>query len=209
MKKIYLIVLLILLTNSFSALAQKGSSNPNFGIGLRLGDPLGISVKKYINNNALELSIGRSYMFNGNARYYDKRFDDWYEDWYKDYTHYKDFNYIGYSRTAPISFQLHYLFQKDLKGVDNLQWYWGIGAQVRFQKYSYDYRYKLDGNPDWFYASERITDLDLGADGVIGLEYTMSDIPLSFFGDVTLFMEVADNPFAFWFQGGIGARYNF
>jgi hypothetical protein len=211
MKNIRLLILaLLLITNTFFSFAQTGkSASPNFGIGLRLGDPSGITLKKYINGKALELSIGRSYMFYSGNRYYNKRFDHWYSDWHRDYPHYREVNYLGYSRSFPLSFQLHYLFQKDLKGIDNLQWYWGLGAQARFQKYYLDYRYKLDGSKHWIHASERVADMDLGVDGVLGLEYTMSNAPLSFFGDITLFMEVADNPFAFWLQGGIGIRYNF
>jgi hypothetical protein len=202
--------LLIIVFANFSVFAQKkSSSNPNLGVGLRLGDPTGLTVKKYLGRNALEFNVGRTYMFSGGARYYDRRFDDWYDDWYRDYPHYKDFQYTGYSRSAPISFQLHYLFQKDIKEVDNLQWYWGLGAQLRIQKYNYKYRYKLDGGPEWYYAQEGVTDLDVGVDGVLGVEYRIPSIPVSVFADVDLFMEVADNPFAFWFQGGLGARYNF
>ena len=78
------------------------------------------------------------------------------------------------------------------------------------QTYTFDYRYKLFGSPEWYYAEgDRVTDIDIGADGVIGLEYTFNKIPLSLFVDATLFMEIVDQPFRFWFQGGIGARYNF
>lgn len=205
-----LIFTILFLANTYSSSAQKGkSSTPSFGVGLRLGDPSGVTFKKYIKGNALELSIGRSYMFTGGPRYYNRRFDHWYRDWHRDYPYYREVDYLGYSRSFPISFQLHYLFQKDLKGVDNLQWYWGLGAQARFQKYYLDYRYKLEGSNKWLHASERVTDLDLGVDGVLGLEYTLADVPLSFFGDINLFMEVADNPFVSWLQGGIGIRYNF
>ena len=212
MKKIHLLLLtLILATNHFASYGQKrkSASAGNFGIGVKFGDPSGLSLKKYMNGKALELCIGRSYMFHGGPRYYNKRFDHWYHDWHRDYPYYRDVQYHGYSRSFPLSIQLHYLFQKDLKGVDNLQWYLGLGAQMRYQKYYFDYQYKLDGSPKWLYASERVTDLDLGIDGVAGLEYRMSEVPLSFFADINLFMEVADDPFAFWFQGGIGIRYNF
>jgi hypothetical protein len=208
--KSLLILVILLATNTFSSYAQNGkSSSPGYGIGVRLGDPTGISLKKYMKGKALELIVGRSYMFNGGRGYYNRRFDHRFEDWHRDYPQYRDLQYVGYSRSFPISFQLHYLFQKDLKGIDNLQWYWGLGAQFRFQKYYFDYQYKLDGSPKWIHARERVTDLDFGLDGILGLEYKMANVPLSFFGEVDLFMEVADNPFAFWLQGGVGIRYNF
>lgn len=144
--------------------------------------------------------------------WYDNRFNYWYEE---NRFGYKDFNYLGYKASVPIGIQVHYLFQKSLNslGGENtagLTLYYGPGVQFRTQSYHFDYRYKIEGNPDWYYVTgNRITDLDLGADGVIGLEYTFKELPVSVFADATLFMEVADNPFLFWFQGGAGARYNF
>ena len=94
--------------------------------------------------------------------------------------------------------------------MDGLNWYYGIGGQVRTQRYYFDYQYKVDGNNGWHDGrGEYVTDLDLGADGVLGLEYRFQKVPVSIFTDATLFMEVADDPFVFWLQGGIGARYNY
>jgi len=183
----------------------------DWGIGVKLGDPSGITIKRYMDGKALELSVGRTHFFNKKG-YYNNRFNDWYGD--KKFG-YKDFQYLDYKSSAPIGLQLHYLIQKSLdkvadENISGLEWYFGFGGQVRFQNYTYDYRYKLEGSPDWLYATgEKVTDTDIGVDGVIGLEYTLKDAPISLFVETTLFMEVADNPFLFWFQGGIGGRYRF
>ena len=178
----------------------------DMGIGIRLGDPSGISFKKYFDKNAIEISLGRTHLSNGTG-WYDNKFNDWYEN--NKYV-YDDFQYLGYDSSTPIGIQVHYLFHKDLKEIDGLQWYYGIGGQFAHQTYSFDYRYKYLITDNWIYVTgEKITDFDFGVDGVIGLEYTFSDIPLSIFLDVVLFMEIADNPFAFRYQGGFGARYNF
>lgn len=183
----------------------------NWGVGVRLGDPSGISIKKYTENNAIELSVGRTH-WSARDNWYNNRFDDWYKD--KKFGHH-DFQYWGHKASTPIGVQLHYLFRKSInqvadESVRGLEWYYGFGGQFRYQTYSYDYRYKLDGDPNWYYNSgERVTDLDIGVDGVIGLEYTFEDAPISVFLDATLFMEVVDNPFLFWMQAGVGARYNF
>ena len=50
---------------------------------------------------------------------------------------------------------------------------------------------------------------DFGLDGIIGLEYTFKDAPISVFADLNLFMELLDDPFLPFLQGGVGGRYNF
>jgi len=182
----------------------------DWGIGIRLGDPSGITLKKYMSSNALELSVGRTHLFNGRG-WYDKGFNKWYNN--KNFG-YNDYDYVGYNSSVPLGIQIHYLFQKSItevaeEEISGLDWYFGFGGQLRFQNYSYDYRYKLTNKSDWVYKTERVTDFDIGADGVIGLEYTFSGAPISVFLDMTLFMEIVDDPFRFWFQGGIGGRYNF
>lgn len=181
-----------------------------WGLGVRLGDPAGITVKKYMSKNALELSIGRTYVWGYRDWYYD-RFDYWYAN--KKFG-YREYEYLRYRSSAPLGVQLHYLFNNPIKNagknLDGLHWYYGLGAQFRFQTYDFDYRYKIDGDPDWYYArGERVTDIDLGIDGVLGLEYRFKTAPFSVFADITLFMEVIDDPFVFWTQGGLGVRYNF
>ena len=51
--------------------------------------------------------------------------------------------------------------------------------------------------------------MEVGADGVIGLEYTFVDAPVSIFLDGILFMEIIDDPFDFDFDAAIGIRYVF
>lgn len=198
MKKVFVIILVLF---SFHSIAQ------NNGIGFRLGDPSGITYKRYMGDKALEISLGRTHVFYGNNWYYN-RFDVWYKN--KEY-YYDDLKYIAYNRSAPpLGLQVHYLFQKPINGTSSstgtLDWYLGFGGQLSFQSYRYVYDYKVDGV--WYRTDDRVTDIDLGADGVIGLEYKFS-APFAIFLDFTLSMEIFDNPFLFWGQGGIGVRYNF
>gem|GEM_PF-567780 len=201
MKKLLVTALIFL---SVSAYSQ------NFGVGFRFGDPSGITLKKYLGDKALEISFGRTGIFYGNNWYYNN-FDHWYK--HKHYN-YEDLQYLNfYHLSPPLGLQVHYLYQKGIKGTDSdvgvLDWYIGFGGQLSFQNYSYDYRYKIAGDPDWYYVTkERVTDIGIGADGVIGLEYKFI-APFAIFLDFTLDMEIYDDPFLFWGQGGIGARYNF
>ncbi len=204
---VFTLIFGLLMLSAAPSLAQK-----NWGVGLRLGDPTGITVKKYFNKSALELNVGRTHLIYGRG-YYDRHFDYWYD---RKSFGYADYDYINYyGRPNPIGIQLHYLMHRNLgqvigENIEGLDWYFGFGGQFRTQTYNFAYRYKVEGNPDWIYVdNERVTDIDLGVDGVLGLEYTLPKAPFSIFLETNLFVEVIDNPFAFWGQGGAGVRYNF
>lgn len=186
------------------------SGQNNWGIGIRLGNPSGITIKKYLESDkSLELSIGRTY-WSYDDDWYFRRFDDWFEE---QNFRYRDLDYLDHRRSVPIGIQLHYLIHKEIsQNLAGLDWYYGFGAQIRLQGYRYDYRYKLEDSHDrdWYYETgRRVFDFDIGGDIVVGLEYTFPNTPISLFADVTLFMEIIDDPFLFWAQGGIGGRYNF
>jgi hypothetical protein len=194
------IVLIISLALTGAAYSQ------NWGAGIRLGDPNGITLKKYRSGSAFELNVGRTHGLYGRG-WYDRRFDGWYP---KQNFNYQDFQYLGYRSSVPLGIQVHYLLRRDIAKISGLEWYFGGGGQLRYQSYEFDYRYRLTGDPRWHYArGGRSTDWDVGVDGVIGMEYFFRDVPFSLFLDLTLFVEVADNPFMFWTQGGIGGRYLF
>ena len=200
-------LLLCLFSFGFSDASAQSTGN-NWGIGFRLGDPSGITVKRYLSRHALELNIGRTRMWYRNA-WYDDRFYHWYD---KRNFGYKDFRYEGYRASVPIGLQLHYLLHNNMVTTDKgaLDLYYGGGGQLRAQRYYFDYRYKWQGDDDWYWVrGEEVTDIDVGIDGVLGIEYRFAEAPIGVFVDGNLFMEVADNPFAFWLQGGVGARYNF
>lgn len=176
-----------------AASAQKG----NLGLGVRLGDPTGFTLKKYMGDKAVEFSIGRAYYLWQNRGYYENGF--YRVDKFKDKGDYKYYGYKGYN---PIGMQLHLMLQKPLSDIRGLDIYYGVGPQFRYEKIDYGYYYR---NILYY---ESYSEYDLGLDGVLGLEYTLPDVPVSIFMDVTLFMEVIDNPFVPLFQAGLGVRYN-
>lgn len=194
------LALLAFLLLPFASFAQ------NWGLGFRLGDPSGLTVKKYNGDRAWEFNIGRTHLFNRNSYYHD-RYDRWYAD---QHFNHKAHELINYRYSRALGIQLHRLYHEDVKNATGLRWYYGFGGQLRFQQYRYDYRYKVDNGPDWIVVSDqRDTEVDLGLDGVLGLEYKFKNAPVNIFTDGTLFMELLDAPF--WFRGqfGIGARYLF
>jgi hypothetical protein len=171
-----------------SQISGKQANNKNLGLGIRLGDPAGITLKKYNKGSAFEIILGRSQVW-GWRGYYNRRYkhlDDW-----------------RFRNRFPISLQLHYLIQKPIADVPGLDWYVGFGGQLRYSNYYVVY--KSGRNT----IEERYTDIDLGVDILGGIEYTFKDAPISMFFDINLFVEILDNPMMIWPQAGFGVRFNF
>ncbi|MBC7485917.1 MAG: hypothetical protein H7282_04115 [Cytophagaceae bacterium] len=202
MKK-HLLILAMLVVSISSSFAQKrstgsdvgSSAEKNMGIGIRLGDPSGVTFKKYLGTRAaLEFNVGiPTYVF---GRY----------DYDNDYnTHYKRNGYYGYGHSAPVGFaaQAHYTRLFDIKPVTGLQWYVGGGLQLRTISYKY-YYYDDFG----YYQENRATYVQFGIDALGGAEYTFKDAPFSVFADLTVFVNFANSP-GVYAQPGIGGRFNF
>ena len=201
MKKLFIIIFIIISVKTFSQ---------NNGIGFRLGDPSGVTYKRYFGDNALEINLGLTNIFDGN-NWYNDQFTTWYNKQNFNYAYYV---YTGYEHiTEPIGLQVHYLYQKPIKEADSeygkLDWYFGYGGQLKYQSYSFEYEYQPVGSSAILSGSETITDFKIGVDCTVGAEYKFSKVPISVFLDVTLSMELYSQPFHFWGQCGIGARYNF
>lgn len=187
-----------------SSSSSGGVSAGTIGIGVKAGDPTGLSVKFYQPKLAIEIVAGRPYYFSG--RYYNDKY--YYDRFYK-YDKYRGYYYEHYEASNPFALQIHFLKSKGTKTSSSLSWYYGGGPQFRAYKVNYYYReyYGPRGN-DYRIVNFQDTYFDLGLDGVIGLEYTFPDLPLSLFGDVNLFVELADDPLHLELQGGLGVRYN-
>ncbi|HSI91792.1 MAG TPA: hypothetical protein VK927_11795 [Adhaeribacter sp.] len=195
--RIYILAAVLLVSGT--AFAQKPGT---IGLGIKAGDPTGLSAKFYQSSFDIELVVGRPYYFSSRYRsnsYYNTRFykiDKFSNKYYK----------FGYYESAnPLAIQVHFLKTKATKTAKELKWYYGGGPQLRAHRveyFYYDDRYKN------VYYSEVVTNIDLGLDGVVGLEYTFSDIPISIFADVNLFVEILDEPLHLGLQGGLGVRYN-
>jgi hypothetical protein len=192
----------ILIVAAFAVHAQP------YAIGLRAGDPSGITAKVYTDRYHYELNFGRSHVFYGSG-WYANQFSPWYK---KQEFGYMEVLYDGYNASFPLAIQLHRIHQKPWKSLGNrkfyfLDWYYGYGLQFDFQKYEFEYRYKVLTSSPWINAKSTVSDIDLGLDGLVGFEYRFPKSPWRLFGDLNLFMEVVDNPFRFWLQSGIGIRY--
>lgn len=166
--------------------------------GFKFNNPSGITIKKYFNNKAIEITAGMTKPWK--HRYYYQM--EYKEDLQKNGYTYSGYNYIY----RPLALQIHYLVHNrtDLMG---FSWYYGFGAQVRSSSYYYYYSY-TDGN-NVLQGRKRRESIGLGGDAVLGIEYIFNSIPLTIFYDANIYMEAFRHPFYTKVQSGLGIRYNF
>ena len=183
---------------------SSSSYNRNWGIGIRGGDPSGLTVKKYNDNTAWEFNIGRTAYW-GRFSYYDAFYS------YRAYEGYRLVEIRDYHVYRALGIQLRHLWQKDLNidGLSGLQWYYGLGGQIKTLSVGYRYKYEDQWGKKYDNIYTTANFINLGVDGILGLEYTFEEIPISVFTDVNLFLEIFRNTFNYHPQGGLGIRYNF
>lgn len=164
-------------------------------IGLRFGDPFGITYKLYMRNQtAIEWNAGTAF---GGSKYYRKSFDRKNPGLYY-YDHNVEFVWALQGR-----FLKHHSFpgEADVRG---LSWFWGFGGQYRMATIAYFYQTQ-PGVGEIFRRNE--INFDLGMDILAGSEYEIPEIPLNAYFELGIFGEIVDDPFRIRFQGAIGIRY--
>lgn len=168
------------------------------GIGIRLGNPMGVTYKKYLpRNKAVEFNLGTGY---------SGWYPDYYENSFSHFDRYEGYDYVSHTVKSPLYFQGRYLLQNDIhiEGITGkLEWYWGLGGLVKFAQVAYRYR---DVNNIIVRGTR--TDIDVGPEGILGMEYTFEQVPLTIFGEFSLMIEIIDRPGLRGFSG-LGVRYNF
>jgi hypothetical protein len=168
------------------------------GIGIRLGAPMGITYKKYLpRNKAVEFGIGT--LTNG-------WYDNYYEKSFHDFDQFEGYDYESHRVRSAVYLQGRYLLHNEIQiegMMGKLDWYWGIGGVAKFG--SVEYRYRLNG----IAGREIRTDFDFGPEGILGMEYTFEDVPLTIFGELSLMIEILDRPGILRGLSGVGVRYNF
>jgi len=190
--------------------AQVRQESRPIGIGIRIGDFNGASIKYYLEDFGicLEANIGRSFF---SADKYEKRFDKYAKE--------NDLEYIRYDSkrtTEEGSFGYRIDIQKygQIGNTPHLYWYAGTGFQARRLKLNHNYSYELttpnsslsrinnDGVANVIHNS-------YGIDFTIGGEYVFQEIPLSVFVDGLLFYEAFGLQSNMMAQFGLGARFQF
>jgi hypothetical protein len=195
MKK--LIGFLLIVTGGYSASAQQA---PYQSVSLRLGVPSGITYKLYTGKKeAYELALGSTSRYWG-SHYYINSFND--------ISKYKNFTYLNHQVLSTIYLQARYLkdFAIPTAGMEGqLNWYCGAGAVLKFASVRYTYT-NIEATPPT--QRDEHTDIDIGPEAILGMEYWLEDTSFSFYGEGSAMIELFDRIGARGFAA-VGVRYHF
>ena len=155
----------------------------NWAIGFRIGEPLGVNVRKYINEgeNALDLNIGTyGFIYNKDVKYNG-----------------------GYYHDGGLMIQGHYLWVGEVFKKEWVHYYLGFGGQINSRKHYENVTIAGTANPVEVGTSK----IALGGSGTAGLEFKLEN-NLGIFVDAGLYIEVIPAIFYFNPQVSAGVRIN-
>lgn len=171
------------------------------GIGLRLGEPLSITYKKFLDDNiAIEGMFGRAGI-NSN-QYYQRAFDRNRPS--------ENAFYAGHSTGSSFAFNLRAAYHEDITDDLNIEVgyllaYAGAGVQLRSTRVDYAFTEPFGS----FLFTESRRNIDFGPEIFGGGEYYFDDLPISVFAEIGMFVEFLDRFGHLKLQGGLGVRYIF
>ncbi|MEY4384131.1 MAG: hypothetical protein RI995_1673 [Bacteroidota bacterium] len=175
MKNKSIVALFVLLSISLIGFSQQ----KEWGSGLRIGEPGGFMIRKYLKNgiNAIEVNMGTYGGLWGTHRNYKAG----------------TFQNIGYS------VNVMYLWHHPTILNPNIQTYYGVGPQYTVRDYY---------APGQEIANEVRKALGGSVIGGVEY-FPIDAPNLSFFSELGFYSEISPNPFFTHVQGGVGVRVNF
>jgi len=189
------------------------SRYPYSGIGIKLGDPFAITYKYYASKNfsiAADLGKPASGLYN---RYFREKFNE-----YQDYDTLSDnatVSYLTHKVKSDFIAEIKVLYQFDARKISpGLQFYVGAGWEWRNSQIQYDYLYQREptmSNPEPANTAGSVSRnrFTQGVQGVIGIEYSYFQIPISAFMELEYFADLQADPGWRRVEGGVGLRYIF
>jgi opacity protein-like surface antigen len=193
----YRVLLLLLLLPALSFAQERG-------IGLRLGEPLSLTYKDFIEDYlSYEVMIGMAGV--NSSDYYRKDFE----------SNPPSSNTFYQSHTASkgVSINARVALNEDITDVFEITQgyllaYGGAGIQIRTTNVKYNYFQNIASSATQPLLTDDRTNFDFGPEAFAGAEYYFDDTPISVFAEVGVYLELIDR-INVKGQGGIGIRYLF
>lgn len=184
------------------------------GVGLKVGAPIGLTYKMYfLKRFAFEVAGGFSNT-STSEDYIKDKFNQALKAHFDDPDKFAAYDYsihsLEGSYAGQVRLMMHLPIPRGLsgRGFENLDWYVGIGAEIRVIDIKYLYKYQK-GTHSEDIESFRHRLVELGPEWMLGFEYAFKDIPLSAFAEMGMFIRINEKtPFSA-VQGGLGVRLNF
>ena len=173
------------------------------GAGVRLGEPVSLTYKDFIEDYlSYEIMLGGGGV-NG-SDYYRKDFESNLPA--------SNAFYLGHSASRGVSVSFRMALHEDITDIFEitegyLLGYAGVGVQLRSTNLEYSYVLNSN-NPNQPIQLEERTNFDLGPEVFAGAEYYFDETPISVFAEIGIFLELIDR-INLKGQGGIGVRYLF
>lgn len=193
----YRLVVLFALLPLFSFAQERG-------IGIRLGEPLSLTYKDFIEDYlSYEVMIGMAGV--NSSDYYRKDFEN--------NPPASNSFYQSHSASKGVSINARVALNEDITDVFEitqgyLLGYAGAGVQIRTTQVNYSYFQNIASSATQPLLTEDRTNFDFGPEAFAGAEYYFDEAPISIFAEVGMFLELIDRV-NIKGQGGIGIRYLF
>jgi len=174
------VFLFSLLVFSSTAIISQAQYEQNWALGLRVGEPVGINVRKYFagGDRAFDVNVGTYGFLYGRDRRYLK----------------------GDYRSAGLMIQGIYSWHHALFNREALHVYYGFGGQINQRNHFPDSRIGQRDNSE--------QKLSLGPAGAVGIEYKLPNNDLGVFLDAGGYVELLPSPFFTNLQISGGVRLN-
>jgi hypothetical protein len=189
----------------------QNSRYPYFGLGVKLGDPFAATFKYYPNKHfGVVLDFGKA-----SSGLYNQYFREQFETYQQPDTLSTgaSVNYLSHKVKTDFVGEVKLLYQFDAKKIsDGLQFYVGLGFQWKQTSLDYDYLYETDpllGDTENRPGRISVSRFTMGPSGVVGIEYSYFQLPISAFMELEYFVDIYKDPGWSRTQGGVGLRYIF
>jgi hypothetical protein len=171
------------------------------GLGIRIGDPYGITYKAYFPKNLAFEVIGGS-SFHG-------LYSNFIQGQFLLFPSIAENEYLRHQTNFIYSLQVRALYQRDISPeYPRMQYYVGLGGQYRLLDIDYTYRIP-DAEPGRSFATSNQRVATLGPELIIGLEYGWNFAPVTTFAEINFLGEFVTDRIRPRTLGGLGTRINF